>query len=169
MTPTERLKELARLLREEVPKEKFNLRNWLTDCIGETILVNPETSPSEFDPHECNTVACAVGWAMFHPPFNKEGFKAEVVGEYDSFDGTSCSIIEPAYDGMEHWNAVKFFFDLEDHVTDYLFMPQEGYNTPEQVADRIDEAIEHLAKGEKLHSYWGGPDEDEWRYEWRKD
>lgn len=169
MTPTERLQELSRLLREDVPADQFSLKAWLVDSIGEGFALNYDADPKDLDPHTCNTVACAVGWAMYHPPFNAEGLKPTILFEPSPFAGERpLSIVEPEYKGMDNWDAVRKFFGIDAKVSDYLFMWQgKDYTSPTQVADRIDEVVEHKGKGERLDSEWDDA-QQKWVWVWRK-
>lgn len=116
----DRLLMLANVL-DNVTPEKFDLGCWRKQS-------------------ECGTTACAVGWAMVTPAFNKLGLTSY---SYDYEEGIHLQI--PVYGEEEGFNAVMSFFDITRDVAVYLFT-YEFYDkdyinrqsvTPAMVAERI--------------------------------
>jgi len=75
---SERLLELARVV-EQVEETKFDLCDWSRNG-------------------RCDSVACAVGWAMRDDWFQRHGFVWRGRGPY--------------YEGRANWQAVRAFFGL---------------------------------------------------------
>jgi hypothetical protein len=78
----------------------------------------------------CGTVACAMGFAGFHPWFRKRGLKTDVEFE------------QVSYKGHSDFGAATAFFSIHANDAEYLFAdwqyPDEKRNpTPKQVAKRI--------------------------------
>lgn len=59
----ERLIKLAEHLETKVPANRFDMGRWGMLALGATSLV------------ECDSAACALGWATTVPEFRKEGLK----------------------------------------------------------------------------------------------
>ncbi len=53
-----------------VPPHKFDMRYMYQEKQGGRSIVR-----EDFDPHHCNTTACALGWALTDPWFLKHVFK----------------------------------------------------------------------------------------------
>lgn len=51
--------------------------------------------------HNCDSIACAIGWACAYPPFVAEGLR------WDNFFNT------PAYQSTTNWTAISDFFHLD--------------------------------------------------------
>jgi hypothetical protein len=88
------------------PPTDFDLANWYS-----------------FD--HCGSSACAVGFAMFHPPFVAEGLGVEYNATWDR--------LFPTYDGAHDLDAATRFFDLDYHEASALFIPG-GRESPYETA-----------------------------------
>lgn len=104
---TKRLLKLAEFL-ETVPEERFDLSNWATGKL-----------------EDCNTAACAVGWACAIPEFKEAGLYL-VIPE----DADLCCC--PKFCNLCGFDAVQSFFDLTRDqaevfdVVHYLDRDSEG-------------------------------------------
>lgn len=89
-------------------KRKFNLRRW-----------------------RCNTSACAIGSACFHPVFRKLGLK--------------WNRWYPQFKTAEGWDAVENFFGLTSlqavSLFFYQYYPSQGATTATEVAERIEKFL----------------------------
>lgn len=102
-------------------------------------VVLPQIKDEEFDltvykgEGHCGTVACAVGHACFHPPFQKAGL---ALSYYDV--GYTPYPMFGGYTGIE---AVEKFFNLtEDEVESIFFphsYPDQNDTTKAEVMQRI--------------------------------
>ncbi len=91
----ERLEQVVRVL-EELPKEKkFDLNHWSI----------------------CGTVACAVGWAASDVWFRRRGLGLEKI--WGLFEGKTQ--YQPAFKGLDDWEAVEAFFGLGEREAEHLF------------------------------------------------
>jgi hypothetical protein len=105
----ERLRELARVV-AAVADERFDLRDWSRGA-------------------RCNSVACAIGWAMRDDWFQRQGFVWRSRGPY--------------YQGHEHWKAVRVFFGLSrEEAFDLFHIARYEHATRSIVAERIRAAAE---------------------------
>jgi hypothetical protein len=122
----ERLLKLADFL-ETLPAERFRIRTW--------------ASP-HFTPTDCNTTACACGWATTIPEFADAGLKLE----------KDCGELYLTYNGYKRSEAAARFFEISDYAAEYLFLPSEddsedreflpGNASALDVATRIREVVE---------------------------
>lgn len=136
----ERLRTLADFLKT-VPPEKFDIREW-------RVLFHDEhyrdLDIDDFDrgctdgelKGQCNTAACAVGWACTIPEFNTAGFFFEDTPTLDNGDG----------DILYAWDAISEFFDISESTATHLFS-QHSYHTklrvlPNAVVNRIEGLID---------------------------
>jgi hypothetical protein len=128
----ERLKRLATLLEgyREGNLPGFDLQSW-----GEF-----EVRPGGFlwlGQHSCNTVACAVGLACASAVFAEDGL---------SYAQDKCGRLNPMFQGLEGWDAVKTFFGL-DHsqavelLAEHSYDVTKGEAAAQAVAARIREMI----------------------------
>lgn len=125
MIEFERLETLAEVL-DNVPSEKFNINFW---CRAAT--------------ESCGTAACAVGWAMNTPAFQKLGLKPIAISTSSAIQ--SLQFFGPFYHGLSDWDAVEAFFGLKEYQAFHLFL-NTAYLTyhkvePMEVAARIREFI----------------------------
>ena len=139
----ERLLVLADFLETSVPKERFDLDEWVGDVEGD-----PELDPKTLEYKPCGTSACASGWAATIPNFQKAGFVLVV----DNGD------LSPSYRGKLGWEAVASFFGLTDCEPDCypnngtdlhsIFVTQayKSSPTPKQVAKRIRQVVANAEK-----------------------
>ncbi len=132
----ERLLSLATFL-ESLPPERFNFTQW----VGKGYVPGPE----------CNTTACAIGWAAHMPEFHALGLRlhshnpAANAPYYPCLDGSNLS---GDWDGAVE--AIGDIFGLDAEQVDYLFTPKgHDYDprlpdtaTPRDVAARIREFVE---------------------------
>lgn len=110
MIEFERLETLAYVL-DNVPPERFDLEFW-----------------------QCGTSACAVGWAMQTPCFQKAGLETGI-------DDRMPELHYPVYQGHSGFLGVSEFFGTSVEDTEDLFAcdsyESEGLTKPEEVATRI--------------------------------
>jgi hypothetical protein len=128
----ERLERLAILLEgyRDGNAPRFDLQSW-----GKS-----ETQRCGFlwlRQHACNTAACAVGLACGSGIFAEDGLCCDA----DKDGG-----LTPMYRGLEGWNAVKSFFDLNQVQAVGLFAEHsydvtEGEAAAQAVATRIRQMI----------------------------
>jgi hypothetical protein len=88
-----------------------------------------------FKEDACGTVACAAGWATTIPAFRKVGLR---------FGGApDCALI--VFRGHERnggtYVALSAFFEIALDETFVLFSPDEGHETPKQVARNIERFV----------------------------
>lgn len=85
---------------------------------------------------ECETFACAAGWAMNYKPFQDMGLHPVKCGN---------ALYRPCYKDLSSWGSLMEFFSLEIDEVDQLFDPHEypeEYNISEDmVIERIDELL----------------------------
>jgi hypothetical protein len=128
----ERLERLAILLEgyRGGNAPRFDLQSWGVS----------ETQRSGFlwlGRHACNTAACAVGLACRSGIFAEDGLCC---------DADKSGGLTPMYRGLEGWNAVKSFFDLDQVQAVRLFAEHsyevtEGEAAARAVAARIRQVI----------------------------
>ena len=133
-----RLRELAQLLREEVPADEFNLNFWRLDARD----------------GRCKTTACACGWAAILRPewgmrllANAGKFCGEDVLVVDIEDVLVADVEddEDADDEVLYGlDAVQRAFSIHNEVAAWLFLasryPRDAQG-PRDVANRIDTVI----------------------------
>lgn len=119
-----------------IPPERFNLRGWRSAC---------------------GTTACAIGWALEMPYFQKLGFTKGV----DFYGETTFC---PEYMGQDGFEAIGLFFDISRDEAVRLFFDisyrhhgewatPEGWEKPipiEMVIARIDELLP--ARADPVHT-----------------
>jgi len=100
-------------------------------------VVLPQIKDEEFDltAYKCGTVACAVGHACFHPPFQEAGL---ALSYYDV--GYTPY---PMFQGSTGVKAVKEFFNLTEKEVDRLFFPD---TYPDQVKTTKGEVMQRIRK-----------------------
>lgn len=104
-------------------------------------VVLPQIKDEEFDltvykgegRGHCGTVACAVGHACFHPPFQKAGL---ALSYYDV--GYTPY---PMFQGSTGVGAVMKFFNLTEEEVDRLFFP---HTYPDQVKTTKGEVMQRI-------------------------
>lgn len=110
-----RLTELVNVVLPQVKDEEFNLFSWKSES-------------------NCGTVACAVGHACLHPPFQKAGLSLSFY-----------EIPYPIYNGVTGTSAVAQFFNLSAVEVEDLFFVQSYPNrkdtTKQEVMQRIKEML----------------------------
>lgn len=136
---TERLRRLARFLREEVPRDRFDMRYWCD--------AKPDVPVGTADVTVCETTACAFGWATAVPEFKTAGLHLKVT----SVTNGVVYLANPRGADYPSFDAAAKFFDISYTAADWLFDPDEyeidrddeewGPVTVDDVADRIDELI----------------------------
>lgn len=113
-----RLRKLAKFLREKVPLKKFDMGEW---------------ADLDFKPNKCGTAACAAGWAT--TIFRKQGLR---------LNNGSLGNPRPEYKGDFGIDSLVKFFDLKETQARYLFF-NSYYSkfsaTPKIVARRIEDLI----------------------------
>jgi len=110
----QRLQMLAELL-DTVEPDSFDLEHWVKR-------------------ERCGTVACAVGHACMHPPFNEMGLKLDVDPACPKFS------IPTFGEYRRSWDAVIAFFDISLDIAYKLFLHSRytlSERTPANVAARI--------------------------------
>jgi len=115
-----------------VPLDRFDLSAWF------------EHSYTEPGAKGCGTAACAVGFAMLHPWFQKQGLKpsTDVTRQPQTPDDFFDS--GPATDtGYYGWGAADAFFDVPDEASSWLFSSASYTRSPRPatVAKRIREYV----------------------------
>jgi len=107
----QRLQMLAELL-DKVKPDSFNISFWIAN-------------------NNCGTVACAVGHACMHRPFNEMGLTLLGASPQFIIDGKA----------IKGWSAVYQFFDIDIDTADHLFFvnayPQKERTPAHVVAARI--------------------------------
>ncbi len=111
-----RLQKLANVLKH-VSNSKFNMRTWGKGKIEQLVKT-----------HDCNTAACALGWACSIPAFRKAGLHR-----------ISCSNI-PRYKDYNKYEAAVAFFGISTNESLQLFH-YDNPGTPKQIAKRIETVI----------------------------
>jgi hypothetical protein len=103
----ERMQNLVRVLREvEKTQRPFDIKNWFDiNVYGKT----------QVDPLDCNTAACAVGWACRDKWMQDQGL--EVWGS------------TPTYGSTLGFSAAEDFFNLTRAEVNFLFSA-ERYENP---------------------------------------
>jgi hypothetical protein len=138
MTPTERLRTLAKKLREldAIPTAQRNYlihMGWFQVAKGLNLVT--EMGEEVVGDHKCGTAGCAIGYAPLIPELAADGIYA------DEFGGVFFG------DSRGYW-AAEDFFDLTGADAHHLFNPirydvvTERDITPTMVADRIDKHLE---------------------------
>lgn len=124
-----RLLKLADLL-DNIPKKKFNLREWAT-VIGSEI--HADTSQIK----ECGFAGCAVGWATTIPSFNRAGLRP--------IRNAARYVVKGR--GYYGWEAPMMFFGVDGDDANYLFSmdyyDRGSKTTPKTVARRIRHYVRH--------------------------
>lgn len=118
----ERLTELLNVLKS-IPEENFSLDHW--------IQTRYSANDSTEELVKCGTVACAVGWACLHKPFQDLGLRlskdddrwSEIEVDEDNY-GIKSSF--PVYQEKVGWGAISRFFSLDTKEATYIFA-KESY------------------------------------------
>lgn len=111
---------------ELFPKTEFDLSTWVEGSEAQT--------DSDTQPYECGYAACAVGSALFWPPFIEQGFALD---DY-----------EPSFEDKRGWDAVMVFFGLRTIYHAYYLFSEDEYldfnvePTASNVARRIRKFVE---------------------------
>ena len=92
----ERLLRLANEILPKVVEEKFDMGVW-----------------------QCDTSACAMGWACMDPVFKSEGLQFNTASNY----GNSGYSVYPWFEGEVTFRAAAKFFGLSEKQAEYLFDP----------------------------------------------
>jgi len=106
-------------------------------------VVLPQIKDEEFDltVYKCGTVACAVGHACFHPPFQEAGLALSYydVGytPYPMVQGSTGVMFQ----GSTGVGAVMKFFNLTEEEVDRLFFP---HTYPDQVKTTKGEVMQRI-------------------------
>ncbi|EPF69346.1 hypothetical protein [Acinetobacter indicus] len=138
------LLELADFLQKLDPS-RFDIRTWRRPDRKSVGFVSDEQLHSD-----CNTVACAVGWAATLPGWKKAGF---YVGQLEvRAEDLSSAFSQPHTMSMIRWKgnpetdsyeAVRQGLDLYPRMAEVLFdynnYADEEFTDPETVAERIRE------------------------------
>lgn len=100
-----------------------------------------KVNPEKFDLKgwKCGTTACACGHAAMDPWFYEQGFSIKGLEPY----------LTISYKGLQGWDAIEEFFDLNINDSFYLFEEdsyEDGFEKnkktpPLEVADRIREFV----------------------------
>lgn len=101
----ERFENLLRVLRV-VQEHEQELSSQLTPIFDLTWWYDNDD--------KCGTTACAIGWCCQDPWFQRQGF---ALGS----DQGMPKLFFPKYHGLEEWEAVQKFFDLDGDEADFLF------------------------------------------------
>lgn len=134
----QRLLKLADLL-DTVPRKRFNISSWASSKFC--------GKPKEPEHNECNTTACAMGWATTLPVFKRAGLKLRLPENKLNYDG--CMILTMAKKHMcstylTHMDAAAAVCGISYHEAQQLFDVEDpstgkprSRETPKQVARRI--------------------------------
>lgn len=115
-----RLLVLADFLETAVPRERFDLNGW--------------TSRNSRPDADCNTAACAAGWATTIPTFSAAGFHLE------SLPHNGESWMFPVFKGhAPGYESVEAFFEIDEATFGCLFEIEAYAGIPSvfDVATRI--------------------------------
>lgn len=125
----ERLTILAKFL-ETVQDNKLDLYSWRNNT---ATVINSYDVLDEALIHDCNTTACAMGWACVIPEFKAAGLSYSVpFGSIVYYSKRPNSFSETRYTAYQ---AVEMFFNLKDYTTaTYLFSPLR-YLSVEDIRD----------------------------------
>lgn len=134
----ERLLKLAAFLRT-VPNKFFNLE-----------VLTAGGDGKDFDPcglkkldHKCGSVACAMGWCPIVFP---RTFRYNSAG---GVEGKDENISIKSFFGLDKFEKLDVYGDLEESARDYLFMPQyypRDKRGPKSVAARIERFVKSDGK-----------------------
>lgn len=144
---------LARLLETfHENGKKFDLSHWCEHL-------------DDDDGNHCGTSACAIGWAMQHPEFNRKGFgmnhmqvpqvyrgPAPTFGNHTTYM-QQMEIVEKCRDPNVRygWNSVMWFFGLSRSEAFWLFIPEHynGATIGTEGAANVAKRIRSFLKGEQ--------------------
>lgn len=138
------LLELADFL-EKLDSSRFDIRTWRRPDRKSVGFVSDEQLNIN-----CNTVACAVGWAATLPSWKEAGFyvghlevRAEDLGSVSSKPHIMSMIRWKGNPEVESYDAVQQGLDLYPRMAEVLFdynnYADEELTEPETVAERIRE------------------------------
>jgi len=115
-----------------VPLDRFDMDHWFR---------HDYTEPKQ---RGCGTAACAVGFAMLHPWFQKQGLVPTNDVTLEPSADDACLNAAPKFEGTIY-RAIEDFFDIDEEAKRHLFMPgsYEGLWVvrPLTVARRIREYV----------------------------
>ena len=131
------IERLIKIL-ENVPEKHFDLNQWYksVNVIINKLTTHPYKKGSDYKNvvTECNTAACACGYAGLDKWFRKKGFSFDPVGYAGAISFVSND--DPS-DIDTGFTAVERFFGLSDVQAKWLFLPSKGYTKPQHVIDRL--------------------------------
>ena len=104
-----------------IPSGNFNMHKWSISTL-EKAIIKVFRGKYVFDKPECQTVACACGWAGIDPWFQERGFYTSPYNEVMYFKENGLPHLE--------FFAVSIFFDISYSEAKYLFMPAPRYIYP---------------------------------------
>ncbi len=140
---TKRLLKLAEKL-ETVNRKQFDISDWYYNPVEKNC-----------GKYNCDTVACALGWAPSIPSFRRAGLTIQKSGNVilkitnEQRDKYNC-----VFNTVSGCTAGRVFFDLTKEQSNSLFLPSgysiEGKVTPKVVARKIRSMVKtHLKELEK--------------------
>lgn len=149
----ERLTILAKFL-ETVQDNKLDMLSWRSN--------DSEKSYEVFDNdliHDCNTTACAMGWACTIPEFKEAGLSySTILGTVVYYQKRPNSFSERQYTA---YDAAQKFFDLKDYTTaTYLFSPLRYVSIEDNREERPVHKSEVIERINKLISLKGTQEND---------
>lgn len=138
------LLELANFL-ENLDPNRFDIRTWRRPSKNSVGFVSDEELLTD-----CNTVACAIGWAATLQNWKNAGFYVdtlEITQEYLSHSlskpYTMAIIKWSGNTKVDSYQAIQEGLDLPDRMAEVLFdyhnYADEEFTDPETVAERIRE------------------------------
>jgi hypothetical protein len=108
----DRLLQVARVLRELPKGKRVDMGTW----------------------KECDSVACAIGWAAQHPWFTRRGFRLDEDDDPVNKNGDICSM------------ATMQFFGLSGQEDYRLFWPSQYENPTLDIRRRVIKRIEKFVE-----------------------
>lgn len=146
-----RLVKLANFLLTEVPNDNFCLADFFrliySDNSASSTLINELNNHNRqyivaSDIYNCNTTACALGWACAIPQFRRAGLKASINDQYS---------LTVNYKNYVFFEAGQKFFGISPIESYWLFDPGQysqssSYNiTKYDVVKRIKQLLKNYS------------------------
>ena len=126
----ERLREFEREVLAKIQPENFNIQ----------VFVSMEAK------NECETVACAMGWAAMYPPFIELGFRLA-----RSEKLTTIELWDNEFKWRRYgFDAVQRFFGLEFYEAAWLFHGKTYCENEEVELLEVKERVREFLEGKNL-------------------
>ena len=118
-----------------VPEHRLNMRYWIDPRnspppINDTIFPSFEAEGLD-NLLQCDTIACAAGWACTIQEFREDGLIQYSTGS-------------PIFEGLTAFEALQDFFTLDEEQCEYIFRAESytRYNNPLDVVGHINDVLE---------------------------